>query len=190
MMFIRVILLVALSRAAAAQLPGIAPPKAATQQPQADDPLGRSTPRGTITGFTEAVHRNDLAAAVRYLQLNDSQRPNADTLARKLSQLIDRYYGEPIHSIDASRTGALDDGLPEDRERIGPLSVDSKRIDVELVRVSDSLAGPVWLLSSETLREVPALHRLIKSTWFERVMPPAFVRPSLFGVSLAQWIMP
>jgi len=189
MMFIRVILLVALSRAAAAQLPGIAPPKAATQQPQAEDPLGRSTPRGTITGFTEAVHRNDLAAAVRYLQLNDSQRPNADTLARKLSQLIDRYYGEPIHSIDASRTGALDDGLPEDRERIGPLSVDSKRIDVELVRVSDSLAGPVWLLSSETLREVPALHRLIKSTWFERVMPPAFVRPSLFGVSLAQWIM-
>ena len=189
MMVIRVVLVVALARAASAQLPGIEPPKTATQQPQADDPLGRSTPRGTITGFTEAVHRNDLTTAARYLQLNDSQRLNADTLARKLSQLMDRYYGEPIQSIDGSRTGALDDGLAEDRERIGPLSVDSKKIDVELVRVSDSLAGPVWLLSSETLREVPALHRLIKSTWFERVMPPAFVRPALFGVSLGQWIV-
>jgi len=189
MMFIRVLLVVALARAAAAQLPGGEPPKTAAQQPQAEDPLGRSTPRGTVTGFTEAVHRNDLTTATRYLQLNDSQRLNADTLARKLSQLMDRYYGEPIQSIDASRTGALDDGLPEDRERIGPLSVDNKKIDVELVRISDSLAGPVWLLSSETLREVPALHRLIRSTWFERVMPPAFVRPSLFGVSLAQWIV-
>ena len=189
MMFIRVILLVALCRSAAAQLPGVEPPKAATQQPQVEDPLGRSTPRGTITGFTEAVHGNDLATAVRYLQLNDSQRPKGDSLARKLSQLMDRYYGEPLQSIDASRTGALDDGLPEDRERIGPLSVEGKTVDVELVHVADSLAGPVWLLSSETLREVPALHRLIKSTWFERVMPPAFVRPALFGVSLGQWIV-
>jgi len=189
MMFIRVILLVALCRSAAAQLPGVEPPKAATQQPQVEDPLGRSTPRGTVTGFTEAVHGNDLATAVRYLQLNDSQRPKGDSLARKLSQLMDRYYGEPVQSIDASRTGALDDGLPEDRERIGPLSVEGKTVDVELVHVADSLAGPVWLLSSETLREVPALHRLIKSTWFERVMPPAFVRPALFGVSLGQWIV-
>jgi len=151
MMFIRVILLVALCRSAAAQLPGVEPPKAATQQPQVQDPLGRSTPRGTITGFTEAVHGNDLATAVRYLQLNDSQRPKGDSLARKLSQLMDRYYGEPVQSIDASRTGALDDGLPEDRERIGPLSVEGKTVDVELVHVADSLAGPVWLLSSETL---------------------------------------
>jgi len=188
-MFNRVILLVALSRAAAAQLPGVEPPKTATQQSQVEDPLGRSTPRGTITGFTEAVHGNDLAKAARYLQLNDSQRPNGEPLASKLSQLMDRYYGEPVQSIDPSRTGALDDGLPADRERIGPLSVEGKTVDVELVRVADSLAGPVWLLSSETLREVPALHRLIKSTWFERVMPPAFVRPALFGVSLGQWIV-
>jgi len=189
MMISRIILLLALSRAAIAQLPGAEAPKPAAQQPQVEDPLGRGTPRGTITGFTEAVHRNDFATAIRYLQLNDAQRLNADTLARKLSQLMDRYYGEPVQSIDASPTGALDDGLPEDRERIGPLSVESKKVDVELVRVTDSLAGPVWLLSSETLREVPALHRLIKSTWFERAMPPAFVRPVLFGVSLAQWII-
>jgi hypothetical protein len=84
MRFLRVILLTALSHAAAAQLPGIEPPKtAAPQQPHVEDPLGRNTPRGTITAFTEAVHRNDLTTAGRYLQLNDSQRLNADTLARK-----------------------------------------------------------------------------------------------------------
>jgi hypothetical protein len=72
---------------------------------------------------------------------------------------MDRYYGEPIQSIDASPAGALDDGLPNDRERIGPLAVDSKKIDVELVRVTDSLAGPVCLAlelgvspSAETMR--------------------------------------
>ena len=132
MMISRVILLLALSRAAIAQLPGAEAPKPAAQQPQVEDPLGRGTPRGTITGFTEAVHRNDFATAIRYLQLNDAQRLNADTLARRLSQLMDRYYGEPVQSIDASPTGALDDGLPEDRERIGPLSVESKKVDVEL----------------------------------------------------------
>jgi MscS family membrane protein len=186
-----VLLLIALAHTAAAQIPGIESSKTSTapQPARAADPLGRNTPRGTITGFMDAVHRDDVIRAARYLQLTPSQSASAETLARHLSELIDRHFDQPVMSISAAPEGSLDDALPTDRERVGPLTIGGQQVDVGLFRVNDSLAGPIWLISSETLARVPALHESIKETWVERVMPPPLVRRSVFGVSWAQWAL-
>ena len=57
------------------------------------------------------------------------------------------------------------------------------------MRVNDLEAGPVWLISSETLAQVPALHEAMGESWVERFMPKPLVSHSLFGTSLAQWIV-
>ncbi|HEX3159709.1 MAG TPA: mechanosensitive ion channel family protein [Gemmatimonadaceae bacterium] len=184
-------LLGALAHPMAAQIPGLGSSQsaAAPRQEQVEDPLGRSTPRGTITALTEAVHRGDFVVAAQTMQLGAAQSARAEELARGLSALMDRYFAQPISSIDGSAVGALDDGLPVDRERVGPLLMDGRRVPVELVRVQDSQAGPIWLISSETLAQVPALYRSIRAAWFERVLPAPLVRNSVFGVSLAQWVL-
>ena len=189
MSLMSVVLVVAIVHPALAQIRGIASPQAPTPPAQVTDPLGRTTPRGTITGFTEAVHRGDLVGAARYMQLSTSQIANAATLARSLSELMDRHLSQAPTTINASPEGALDDGLPLDRERVGPLEMDDQRVDVGLVRVTDATAGPIWLISSETLARVPALRRSIRATWVERVMPATLVRHSVFGISFAQWIV-
>src|SRR5688572_20617414 len=185
-----VLLTIALAQPAASQIPFLPKQKDSTppSPAQVADPLGRSTPRGTITSFNEAVHRGDLAGATKYLQLTRSQRARADTLAHDLSELMELYLSQPVATINASPDGARDDGLPADRDRVGPLVIGDQRVDIGLVRVADSLQGHIWLVSSETVAQVPALHSSITATWIERLMHPALVRRHLFGTSLAQWV--
>jgi len=159
------------------------------QQAQVPDPLGRETPRGTVREFNEAVRTGDLGRAARFLQLPPASGERLDTLARQLNELLDRYFVQPISSINASPTGALDDGLPADRERVGVLRIGARDIGVELVRIEEPPSGLIWLISNETLAQVPTLHRAITAPWIEQVLPPFFTRHRVFGGhSLAQMV--
>ena len=143
----------------AARIPGVESSKSSptVQQEQVADPLGRSTPRGTIIGFVRAVQRNDLVSAASFLQLTGTQRTNSAKLALDLNELMDRYFSIPIAHISDSPEGALDDGLAHDRERVGPLTIGDKKFDIVLVRVVDPYAGAIWLISSDTLAQASVL---------------------------------
>ena len=180
---------VVLTHTLGAQIPGVASQASAPTPPQAADPLERTTPRGSLSAFIQAVEREDYVVASRYLQVSESQRRSTEPLARDLKALMDRFFSEPITSISDSPDGALDDGLPIDRERVGPLTINDTKTDITLVRVTDPQAGKVWLISSETLALVPMLNRSVARTWIERVMPRALLNRELFGVSLAHWIV-
>ncbi|HEY8509913.1 MAG TPA: mechanosensitive ion channel family protein [Steroidobacteraceae bacterium] len=153
------------------------------------DPLGRGTPRGTMAGFVYAVDREDFVAAARYMQLTESELPHARSLARDLNALMDRYLSQALTTISDSSAGALDDGLAMDRERAGTLTMGDRRTDVILVRVTDPQSGPIWLISSETLAQVPALRDVIDQSWIERAMPATLVNRELAGMSLAHWVV-
>jgi MscS family membrane protein len=189
MSFASVLSFLVLTHPVGAQIPGAGGQATAPSQQQAADPLERTTPRGTISAFIRAVQRDDYVLAARYLQVNESQRRSTEPLARDLKSLMDRYFSEPITSVSDSPEGALDDGLPIDRERVGPLTINDTKTDIALVRVTDPQVGQVWLISSETLALVPALNRSVARTLVERVMPDALVRREVFGISLAHWIV-
>ncbi|HEX5075777.1 MAG TPA: mechanosensitive ion channel domain-containing protein [Gemmatimonadaceae bacterium] len=179
----------ALAHTIGPQVPGVAGQVSTPAPPQATDPLERTTPRGSLSAFIQAVDDEDYVLASRYLQVSESQRRSAEPLARDLKALMDRYFSEAITSISDSPDGALDDGLPIDRERVGPLDINDTKTDITLVRVTDPQAGKVWLISSETLALVPALNRSVARTWIERVSPSALLNRELFGISLAHWIV-
>jgi MscS family membrane protein len=152
------------------------------------DPLGRSTPRGTVTAFVRSVNRNDYVSAARYMQVSTKQRTNVDVLARDLKDLMDRYFSQPITTISDSPAGDLNDGLPLDQERVGPLTMGGGNVYILLVHVTDPQSGQIWLISSETLAQVPAWYGAIEKTWVQRVMPTLLLDYNLFGVPLAQWV--
>jgi len=180
-------LVLSLSLPAVAQTPGASTTQTPAPAEQVADPLGRDTPSGTILGFNRAVQRDDLASATLYLQLTPALRGNADTLARELNELIDQNFLQPLSALSTARSGSATDGLPLDRERI-VLTIEGKPYDLILVRVSDPPASSVWLISSESLRQVPALYRAAQAPWLERIMPDALVNSKLLGMSLARWL--
>ncbi len=193
------LLLSALAQPIVAQIPGSQaqksepPQKSETTAQPITDPLGRRTPRGTLMGFMRAVKNND-ASAVRYLQVTADESAHALASARDLRSLIDRYLKQPLGKVSDSPDGTLSEGLPADRERVGPLVMGDRTAEITLVRVTDPQAGPIWLISSETLAQVPSWSRSVAQTsiaesWIERWMPKALQSGDIFGISVAHWIV-
>jgi MscS family membrane protein len=144
-------------------------------------------------GFLRAVDKND-ASAVRYLEVPAGESPHALASARDLRNLIDRYLKQPLAKVSDSPDGTLTEGLPTNRERVGPLILGDRTENITLVRVTDPQAGPIWLISSETLAEVPSWSRSasessIARSWIERWVPQALLSREIFGISVAHWIV-
>ena len=173
-----------------AQLPITATPgtPVAHAEPHVD-PFGRTTPRGTVTGFIRATQRGDFAGATRFMQLPTAQSAQAELVARQLKELMDRYYGHPIESISDKPLGDVNDGLPLDRQNVGTLRIGSQHLSIFLIHVRDEESGQIWLISSDTLAQVPEMYDLMEETWVNRMMPPVLVEHAFLGVSAAQWIV-
>jgi MscS family membrane protein len=183
-----VLLITLLQASSAAQRPYTRPAQASPPAAALADPLGRTTPIGTVAGFTSAVRHGNVETAAQYLQLTPAQRPDAEALARDLAALIERFFTQPITALSSQPEGSRDDTLPPDRDRL-VLSIDGKSVDIGLVRITDAHGNLVWLISSDTLAEVPSLSLALHPTWIQVIMPRALVARSLFGISLAQWIV-
>src|SRR5512137_2071429 len=76
---------------ATADLARAATPPAQPAEPEAaaQDPLGRSTPRGTVLGFIKAAQAEDYARAAEYLDSQDAAA-RKQQLARELKTVLDR----------------------------------------------------------------------------------------------------
>ena len=70
-----------------AQVPNIVTPQtpSATSEIQID-PFGRTTPRGTVTGFIRATQRGDFAKPTRFMQLPTTQSSMQKLEARELNR--------------------------------------------------------------------------------------------------------
>ena len=183
------VLLLAFAQSLAAQIPGLSKPADAAAPAPPEDPLGRTSPRDTILAFSRAVQREDFSSAAQYLQLEGSQKENAQLLSVELKALFDRDLHESISSISDAPTGALDDGLPAEEERVGPLVVQGEKVYIILLRVHDPESGLVWLISSETLRHIPAIASIKGESWIEAHMPASLVKHVFLGISLAHWLV-
>jgi MscS family membrane protein len=183
------LLLAAIAPQAFAQIPGLRSSGDAPAAAEPTDPLGRATPRGALVAFSRAAQREDFIAAARYLQLQGAQRQNAVMLVHALRTVIDRDLHEGLASISDAPGGSLEDGLPEDQEHLGPLMLEGGKVYIKLVRVRDGENGLVWLVSSETLRQIPAIARVQGASWIERNMPASLLAREFAGVSLAHWLV-
>ena len=131
-----VVLWLALALPVAAQTPGLQTSKTLPPAEQVADPLGRNTPRGTITGLSWRCSAMILSLP-RGICRSAGRSAEHEKLALDLNELMDRYVSIPVTAISAFTEGAFDDGLPLNRERVGPLAIGEKRLDIALVRVDD-----------------------------------------------------
>ncbi len=157
--------------------------------PQISDPLGRSTPRGTVVGFLQAAQSGNYKLAANYLQLSKNLRASqGEQLARDLHILMDRAFTGKVNMISEKREGSTQVGVPADRERIGVFQVDSSEYDVVLARAVDPTVGDVWLFSSATLEDVPDLAEQLKIRSVEPGLPTFLVSHRILSAPLWIWL--
>jgi MscS family membrane protein len=154
------------------------------------DPLGRETPRRAVMGLLKYSASHDFANAARYLQPTTDQDTNLVQRAEELQALHSRFRGD-IALLSDDPNGSVDAGLALGQVRAGVLVVGATTSDVILVRVDDPASGNIWLVSKETVANIPQLYAQMESegpTLADRIVPTALTNHQVLGMSLAQWL--
>jgi MscS family membrane protein len=174
--------------AAGAKAPVSAPAaKPAQPQPLPEDPLGRSTPYGTVTGFLRAAAKDDYELASNYLEGKQSDKRKAE-LARDLQVVLNRGLKIGLDNLSRAPEGHLDDGLPAHLEEVGTATFGRQSLDIVLRRTTSPDTPPIWLFSSETLLGVAAAAGQLDLAWAEAIWPESFREIRFLSFPLFTWM--
>ncbi|HET6489851.1 MAG TPA: mechanosensitive ion channel domain-containing protein [Syntrophales bacterium] len=154
-----------------------------------DDPLGRSTPQGTVVGFLKAMQREDYERAVDYLDTRQTGK-RAEQLALELSHVLNEGMSTVTTALSVKAEGNLQDNLPDNLELVGTVKTKRGEYRILLERVRKENNPPVWLFSSETLKFLPQIYEEIDIPWLERNLPAALTETRLAGHPLYRLITP
>jgi MscS family membrane protein len=174
-----------------AQLPTSSSPQPAKAAPTTPvDLLGRETPLGTMLAFLKYCQAADYETAARYLQSPPDESLNMAQLAKELQALQGSFQGN-IGLLSNDPNGTIEPGLPPGHVRAGALVVSGTTVDVILVRVDDPAAGKIWLISEETVANIPKLYARMESaapTLVDRIVPATLRDRRLLEMSEAKWL--
>ncbi|MHB8108456.1 MAG: mechanosensitive ion channel family protein [Syntrophorhabdaceae bacterium] len=176
--------------AQAAQLPGTGQSQekpSDEKEVPAKDPLGRSTPQGTVIGFMREAGREDYERAAQYL---DSVLPakSAERLAVQLYTVLNYGLSNDVSEVSAEAEGDLAENLDRGREKIGSIETPTRTYPIILERVERDKMQ-VWLFSSQTLKAVPEMYKGIKPRAIEKYIPETFKTYKILKYPLWKWIM-
>jgi signal peptidase I len=160
------------------------------------DKFGRRTPRGTIEGYLNAIAAEDFELASEYLNLQylgkkADKVKEGSKLAKKLQYMLD-HSGKLEASVLISEypEGHLQDGLDLNLDQVGVIEVEDKTIPVLLEQVSDDEDLPLWVVSAETLKNLPKKAKSSKKIFvIDDYLPEAILKNKILGVSVGHWLM-
>jgi MscS family membrane protein len=151
------------------------------------------SPRGAVAGYLAAARAGDYERAGTYLDLSDlpsEQRAEHGTLlARQFKFVLDRKLWIDIEAISDRPAGDTDDGLPEDRERIGTIVTKHGPVEIRLRQIQEAASGKaVWRFSPRLVERIPALYDEFGPGPLGERMPPALYQPRFLEIELWQWL--
>jgi MscS family membrane protein len=153
-----------------------------------DDPLGRSTPEGTVFGFMKSAAQGNYDQALQYLDTK-IVGIRAQKLIDALRGILERGFSGKLAMLSKKPEGYLDDNLPPSKERVGTVKTSSGSIDILLERVQRSNNPPIWLFSAETLKYVPEIYKELDIRTIDTYLPKLLVNTWFLWFPLWQWLL-
>jgi MscS family membrane protein len=157
------------------------------------DLLGRETPRGTVIGFVRNAQDENYEVAVKYFQ--PASKGHHTTFAEEqelaeqlLAVLNAKFPTSALDSISRDPDGRGDDGQPHDEIKVGGTRGLSESFPLYLVRLEDAHGNKLWLISRQTLEQVPEVYDSLRFPQIEKRLPQFLVAHRPLGMPLWQWI--
>lgn len=169
-------------------------PKAVTSNQQgqapaaasAQDPLGRTTPRGTVLGFLGAAYNQKYDTACQYLNTH-SHGNDTVILAKQLFFVLDRRLPAKLNNVSNDPLGSLSNPVDPTRELIGSVVTEHGGADIYLERIERPNGDSIWLFSRDTLADIPDVYHDINATTVESLVPDFLLRKFL-GLTAFGWM--
>ncbi|MFI5119903.1 MAG: mechanosensitive ion channel family protein [Thermoanaerobaculia bacterium] len=162
------------SPALAQLLPLPSPTPAAGAEP-VGDPYRRETPYGAFFGYIRAAQKENWPVASEYLQWPKGGRFSREDLARQLKALLDERFVGDLEKLSRSSAGSFNDAFASGLDLVGHIEAGENSFDLLLVRTAQTEGPMIWLVSSQSLREVPAAFKVLTSPAVEGRIP-AFLK--------------
>jgi len=168
-------------------------PAASTGSPAAPptDPLelGRETPRGTVIGFIRAAQSENYDIAVQYFEPRHRAglEPEQE-LAQQLLAILNAKFVGSLDSIPNDPTGRQDGGPPREQVIVSGTRGLSESFPLDLVHAEVAHGVKVWLISRQTLDQVPEVYDSLRFPQLEKRLPKFLVKTRFLGMPLWQWM--
>src|SRR5712664_1661874 len=167
-------------------------PAASTSSPASPptDPLelGRETPRGTVIGFIRAAQSENYDIAVQYFETRHRAglEPEQE-LAQQLLAILNAKFVGSLDSITNDPTGRQDGGPPREQVIVSGTRGLSDSFPLYLVYAEVAHGVKVWLISRQTLDQVPEVYDSLRFPQLEKRLPKFLVKTRFLGMPLWQW---
>jgi MscS family membrane protein len=168
-------------------------PAASTGSPASPptDPLelGRETPRGTVIGFIRAAQSENYDIAVQYFETRRRAglEPEQE-LAQQLLDILNARFVGSLDSITNDPTGRQEGGPPREQVIVGGTRGLSESFLLYLVHAEVARGVKVWLISRQTLDQVPEVYDSLRFPQLEKRLPKFLVKTRFLGMPLWQWL--
>ena len=153
-----------------------------------EDPLGRSTPQGTVIGFLKSATQEDYDRALQYLNTKKTG-PAARELILSLKTVLEKGFSGKAPQLSGNPEGNLDDNLPPDKERIGTVESSSGKLEIILERGRRGDSPPVWIFSAATLAKVPEAYEEMGPGGIDAHLPKFLVNTWFLWLPLWHWLV-
>ena len=145
------------------------------------------SPRAAVYDFFAAARRADYETAAKSLDLSRVPEPEraaeGPVLARHLKVVIDRNVWIDFDQIADVPEGNLDDGLPQNTEKIGAIPAMGGTVNLILRREDD-----VWKFSPGLVAKIPELYDQFGYGWIGDHVPERLQSARFFNIEAWQWI--
>ncbi len=160
---------------------------------QGEDPLGRDTPQGSMIGFLNAIAKDDMDNAARYLDLrylpNEFANYRTEQLVGAFNLVLERGLDLDVSELSRSPQGYLDDGLPSYRDPLANFKTDqSDMLWMQKVPSDITDNAFVWKVSNRSIARLPHLYNE-----YRYIVPVEYLRKHLpktgfLGLALFKWV--
>ena len=179
----------ALLVAQSGQQPAAAPTATSPTSPADPLDLGRETPRGTVIGFIRAAQSENYDIAVQYFEPRRRAgiEPEQE-LAQQLLDILNARFVGSLDSIPNDPTGRQEGGPPREQVVVGGTRGFSESFPLNLAHTEVSRGVKVWLISRQTLDQVPEIYDSLRFPQLEKRLPKFLVKTRFLGMPLWQWL--
>ena len=141
------------------------------------------TPQQALIALYNAFRVGDPEAAALYLDLRYVPEILEDVppvnIARGLLFVFSQQNVLDLSRISGEPEGSLDDGLPEDLEQFGAVTLSEEVIPVYLQRIEEADGSLVWRVSNATVVRIPDMWDELGyssfNVWLSQVLPEFYI---------------